>query len=132
MKNLFQLSLFLLILFQTALVSAHAVVTDHSLRISTISPNRPDKVELTFNSKIESGLSQVFLVRTGDKHELLTFTTDKQQGHIIIDIPALEPGKYALKFKVFAQDGHLTEDVIHFNVSPEGADPIKQEPIKSK
>ena len=31
------------------------------------------------------------------------------------DIPALEAGDYALKFKVFAADGHLTEDVIHFS-----------------
>ena len=43
--------------------------------------------------------------------------TAAKQGQIIVHIPALESGDYALRFKVFAADGHLTEDVIHFSVS---------------
>lgn len=104
-------------------IFAHAVVTDHSLKLSPVHPNRPEVVNLTFNSKIELGLSQVFLVRTGDKHEALTFAKGRHQGVININMPALEPGKYALKFKVFAADGHLTEDVIHFTVAQEVANP---------
>jgi copper resistance protein C len=117
MKNLVQLILLLLSLGQTALVSAHAVVTDYSLKIAPIHANQQDKVELTFNSQIELGLSQIFLVRKGDKHELLQAETGNKQGHIIVHIPPLESGDYALRFKVFAADGHLTEDVIHFSVS---------------
>jgi methionine-rich copper-binding protein CopC len=117
MKQLAQLILLLLFLSQTALVSAHAVVTDYSLKISPIHANRKDKVELSFNSQIELSLSQIFLVRKGDKHELLQAESGNKQGQIIIHIPPLEPGDYALRFKVFAADGHLTEDVIHFSVS---------------
>lgn len=96
---------------------AHAVVTDYSLKIKPIHANQADHVELSFNSKIELGLSQIFLVRKGDKLELLTANTGSKQGQIIVNIPALAAGEYALKFKVFAADGHLTEDVIHFSVS---------------
>ena len=117
MKMLVRLILLLLPLGQTAPVSAHAVVTDYSLKITPIHANREDKVELTFNSQIELGLSQIFLVRKGDKHELLLAENGSKQGQIIIHIPPLEPGDYALRFKVFAADGHLTEDVIHFSVS---------------
>lgn len=117
MKKLAQLILLLLFLSQTALVSAHAVVTDYSLKIAPIHANREDKVELTFNSQIELSLSQIFLVSKGDKHELLKAENGSKQGQIIIHIPPLEPGDYALRFKVFAADGHLTEDVIHFSVS---------------
>jgi methionine-rich copper-binding protein CopC len=117
MKNLLLLSISLLVLLQTPLASAHAVVTDYSLKIAPIQANRADKVELTFNSKIELGLSQVFLVRKGDSHELLHASKGSKQGQMIVDIPALAPGDYAIKFKVFAADGHLTEDVIHFVVS---------------
>ena len=117
MKKPFQLILLLLFSAQTALVSAHAVVTDYSLKITPIHADKADKVELTFNSKIELGLSQIFLVRKGDKHELLQAENGSKQGQIIIHIPALQSGDYALKFKVFAADGHLTEDVIHFSVS---------------
>lgn len=117
MKKLVQLTLLLLSLGLTALVSAHAVVTDYSLKIAPIHANQQDKVELTFNSHIELGLSQIFLVRKGDRHELLQAENGSKQGQIIIHIPPLEAGDYALRFKVFAADGHLTEDVIHFSVS---------------
>ncbi|HEY8094937.1 MAG TPA: copper resistance CopC family protein, partial [Methylobacter sp.] len=89
----------------------------YSLKIVPIHANNPAKVELSFNSQIELGLSQVFLVSKGDKHQLLTVINGNKQGQIIIQIPPLESGDYALRFKVFAADGHLTEDVIHFSVS---------------
>jgi methionine-rich copper-binding protein CopC len=111
-------TLFLLSLVTPTLAFAHAVVTNYSLKISPIHVNQPDKVTLTFNSQIELGLSQVFLVRKGDKHELLPVSNSKKRGEIVIDIPALDAGDYALSFKVFAADGHLTEDVIHFSVAP--------------
>ena len=117
MKKLIQLILLLLSLGQTALVTAHAVVTDYSLKIAPIHARQQDKVELTFNSQIELGLSQIFLVSKGDKHELLQVDNGGKQGQIIVHIPPLEAGDYALRFKVFAADGHLTEDVIHFSVS---------------
>ena len=117
MKKPIQLILLLLSLGQIAPVSAHAVVTDYSLKITPIHANRQDQVELMFNSKIELGLSQIFLVRKGDKQELLSVDSGSQQGQIIVHIPPLGAGDYALRLKVFAADGHLTEDVIRFSVS---------------
>ena len=117
MKKLFQLSLLLFVSACASGVLAHAVVTDYSLKIRPIHANQKDKVELTFNSKIELGLSQVFLVRKGDIHEPLPIANGNRQGRMIIEIPPLAAGDYAIKFKVFAADGHLTEDVIHFSVS---------------
>jgi methionine-rich copper-binding protein CopC len=117
MKKWLQLILLLLSVGQLTLVNAHAVVTDYSLKLTPIHANQRDKVELTFNSKIELSLSQIFLVRKGDKHELLQAENGSKQGQIIIHIPPLASGDYAIKFKVFAADGHLTEDVIHFSVS---------------
>ena len=117
MKKWLQLIVLLLSVGQLTLVNAHAVVTDYSLKVTPIHANQPDKVELTFNSKIELSLSQIFLVRKGDKHELLQAENGRKQGQIIIHIPPLPSGDYAIKFKVFAADGHLTEDVIHFSVS---------------
>ena len=76
---------------------------------------------LTFNSGIELALSQVFLVSKGDVHQPMTVKQGRQPGQIIVELPALDPGEYALRYKVFAADGHLTEDVIHFRVSePKG------------
>lgn len=101
----------------TQLCFAHAVVTEYSLKIKPIHANQPDNVELSFNSQIELGLSRVFLVRKGDSQESLPLSSGSKKGQIVVQIPALEPGDYALKLKVFAADGHLTEDVIHFSVA---------------
>jgi methionine-rich copper-binding protein CopC len=117
MKKRVRLILLLLSLTQATFVFAHAVITDYSLTIAPIHANKEDRVTLTFNSKIELGLSQIFLVSKGDRHELLTAENGGKQGQIIIHVPPLQPGDYALRFKVFAADGHLTEDVIHFTVA---------------
>lgn len=100
------------------LLNAHAVVTDYSLKIKPIKAEQTGSVSLDFNSKIELGLSQVFLVSKGDQLSPLTISKGSKQGQLVVAIPALSSGDYALKMKVFAADGHLTEDVIHFTVAP--------------
>ncbi|MDP2902447.1 MAG: copper resistance protein CopC [Methylovulum sp.] len=117
MKRLYALSLLLLIGYQPV-AHAHAVVTGYSLKMTPIHAHQADKVSLNFNSKIELGLSQVFLVSKGDQLTPLKIAQGDKQGQMMIAIPALAPGDYALKLKVFAADGHLTEDVIHFTVVP--------------
>ena len=97
---------------------AHAVVTDHTLKFASPKVNEAKSVELTFNSKIELGLSQVYLVSKGDIHTLLEIGEGIKQGNVVVKIPPLTAGDYALRYKIFAADGHLTEDVIHFSVTP--------------
>lgn len=118
MKKLFSISLMFLYLAVIGEVFAHAVVTDHTLKIEQPKVNEAKKVELTFNSKIELGLSQVYLVSKGDKHTLLNISEGIKQGNVVVEIPALAPGEYALRYKIFAADGHLTEDFIHFSITP--------------
>ena len=111
-------SLILLSCCYSGFVNAHAVVTDYSLKIETVKAGKPTQVKLNFNSSIELGLSQVFLVRTGDVEEALQVRTGQEPGVVFIDMPALDAGEYALHYKIFAADGHITEDVIHFTVQP--------------
>lgn len=118
MKKLLVVSLLLWSFCQTSLVFAHAVVTDYSLKVKPIHANQESTVDLSFNSKVELGLSQIFLVSKGDKHQLLKVSNGEKQGQIIISVPALDVGDYAIRLKVFAADGHLTEDLIHFKVTP--------------
>ncbi len=117
MKTLLNLIVLSLALMQTNPSAAHAVVTDYSLKMRPIHAHQPDKVVMTFNSQVELGLSQVFLVRKGDIHEMLDIGNGEKRGQLVVEVPALTPGDYAIKFKVFAADGHLTEDVIHFSVA---------------
>lgn len=97
-------------------VWSHAVVTESSLTNHPVQPNHPAKVVLFFNSGVELALSRVFLVSKGDVFHPVTIANGKKAGEMLIDIPPLEPGDYALKYKVFAADGHFTENVIRFRV----------------
>ncbi len=118
MKKLYTFTALCLSALFAGNLSAHAVVTDHSLKIEQPKINQAKTVELTFNSKIELGLSEVYLVSKGDKQTKLTISNGEKQGRICVDIPALSAGEYALIYKIFAADGHLTEDVIHFSITP--------------
>ncbi|MEO1882329.1 MAG: copper resistance CopC family protein [Methyloprofundus sp.] len=93
-------------------------MTDYSLKTEEVNAGKPAQVKLNFNSSIELGLSQVFLVRTGDVEETLQVRAGQEPGVVFINMPALDAGEYALHYKIFAADGHITEDIIHFTVQP--------------
>lgn len=116
-KQIFQVTLiFCAVIFANA-AQAHAVVTESTLKIAPVKPQAATQVKLTFNSNVELELSKFYLVSKGDKHTGLNASKGPLQGQVAIDIPALEPGEYALRFRVFAADGHLTEEVIPFTVT---------------
>lgn len=97
---------------------AHAVVTESSLASEPVHPHRPATVVLFFNSNVELSLSRVFLVSAGDVYQPVDIAKGKKPGELRIKLPGLEPGEYAIKYKVFAADGHLTESAIRFHVGP--------------
>jgi methionine-rich copper-binding protein CopC len=98
---------------------AHAVVTESSLARQPVHPGHPATVALQFNSDVELKLSRVFLVSKGDVLHAVEFQRGKRPGELRILLPALAAGDYAIKYKVFAADGHLTESVIRFQVAVE-------------
>ena len=119
MKPIFLFSLLFLALTCTNQIRAHAVVTKSSLNVNSVLAGQESQVKLTFNSKIELSLSQVLLVSAGDKKLTLTTKPGSRPGQIIINLPVLSPGEYALQLKIFAADGHLSEDLIRFVVTEE-------------
>jgi methionine-rich copper-binding protein CopC len=97
-------------------VWSHAVVTESSLSRRPVPAHQATQVVLFFNSGVELALSRVFLVSKGDVFHPVAIGKGKKPGEVLIDLPALEPGDYALKYKVFAADGHITENAIRFRV----------------
>jgi methionine-rich copper-binding protein CopC len=82
-----------------------------------VKAGRPTTVLLSFNSGIEVRLSRVFIVSLGDVHTPAVIAAGKKPGQLLVEVPALAPGEYALKCRVFAADGHMTEEIIRFHVS---------------
>lgn len=112
----FKHSLFALLLSVSSIAFGHAVVTHNSLKLKPVPVNLASQVELSFNSKVELDLSEVFLVSAGDKMQTITATPGEKPGQVLLNLPALEPGEYAIKLKIFAADGHLSEDLLRFFV----------------
>ena len=108
----------LLAMLHAGTASAHAVVTASSLASEPVKARHPTRVALFFNSNVELSLSKVFWVSAGDVYHTADIARGKKPGELLIQIPALEPGEYAIKYKVFAADGHLTEASIRFHVAP--------------
>ena len=104
------------LLLVSAGLSAHAIVTATSLRDRPIEAGQAAQVLLTFNSNLELALSRVFLVSKGDHYQQLTLEAGSKPGQLVIQVPALAAGDYALKYRILAADGHVTEDVIRFHV----------------
>nr|BAL55588.1 hypothetical conserved protein [uncultured Gammaproteobacteria bacterium] len=102
--------------FLANFVSAHAVIVRSTLHTHPPLPNQASSVTLRFNSDIETKLSQALLVTQGDRKRPLPSRPGTARGEIVVDLPPLPPGEYALQLKVFAADGHLTEEVLKFFV----------------
>ena len=119
MKSITLFFLLLVMLTHVNQVYAHAVVTKSSLSISPVLAGQESLVELIFNAKVELNLSQVLLVSAGDKKQTLNTEAGEKPGHIVIKLPALSSGEYALQLIIFAADGHLSEDLIRFTVTDE-------------
>jgi methionine-rich copper-binding protein CopC len=98
-------------------VSAHAVLTRTSLRDAPVKANTPTSVTLTFNTSIEAGLTQVML-RSDGPNRPLTAAAGDQASQVVVALPPLPAGFYALHYKVLAADGHVTEGVQRFQVAP--------------
>jgi methionine-rich copper-binding protein CopC len=118
-RKFLQVAFFLCVAAGGNALHAHAVVTESTLKIVPVKPNVATQVTLTFNSNVELELSKFYLVSKGDKHTDLSASKGPLQGQVAVDIPVLDTGEYALRFRVFAADGHLTEEVIPFSVTRE-------------
>jgi copper resistance protein C len=99
-------------------VSAHAVVTHAALRNGTVAAGTPSETTLEFNSAIEAKLAKVTLVDDkGAERPLELAGGDHPANVLVVSLPALTPGHYALRYKVLAADGHVTESVLRFQAT---------------
>jgi methionine-rich copper-binding protein CopC len=113
---LFKKSVFAVICLLSASAWGHAVVTHNSLKLTPVPLNQASQVQLSFNSKVELDLSEVFLVSAGDSMQSISAVAGEKPGQVLLNLPALPAGEYAIKLKIFAADGHLSEDLLRFFV----------------
>jgi hypothetical protein len=81
----------------------------------------PKQLSLSFSEGVETSLSQVLLQRV-DGQASMAITTGKVisgRDERTLDVPLeapLEPGRYQVKWRVLAKDGHKTQGDYRFTV----------------
>jgi len=97
---------------------AHAVITRSSIGEKPLAAGQAVQVTLYFNSAIETSHSTVNLVGADGKTTKLDVVPGGHEpGALIVALPALVAGSYALRYRVLAADGHVTENVLRFQVA---------------
>ena len=100
------------------IVAAHAVLLKTSVDPQAVRAETSTSAVLTFNSRIEPAFTTVVLV-DADRHERrLTSRALERPEEIEVELPALPPGRFALRYRVLAADGHVTEAMLRFQVVP--------------
>jgi methionine-rich copper-binding protein CopC len=100
---------------------AHAVITEDSLAREPVKPGEATHVRLQFNTGVEIKLSRVMLVSKGDTEQAVVIQAGSKPGQLLVSLPALVEGDYALRCQVFAADGHLTQEIRRFRVGAAAA-----------
>ena len=98
---------------------AHAVVKPESFDDSTLKPYQATSITLQFNAAIHAPLSRVYLLDAAGKEQLLATRPGDGPNRLIVELPALAPGAYALRYRVLAADGHYTDNALRFRVRAE-------------
>lgn len=79
--------------------------------------NTETRILVRFNANVERGFVSAALVGRGGAELPVGAATHPRPGTVVFTLPPLRPGKYVLRYKVLAADGHLTEDVVRFTVA---------------
>ena len=97
---------------------AHAIILESEPAAGAKLADPPPRIYLRFNSKIEKRLSRVTLAAEDGRPVPLVVKTDgsEKPDRIVLLLGLLRPGAYAVRYKVLAADGHITEGALRFIV----------------
>jgi methionine-rich copper-binding protein CopC len=96
----------------------------HSMLVKAEPPRRavlaktPTQIRLWFNEELEGEYASL-IVLDAEKHpvtEIKPQLAPDDPKSIVLPLPELTPGKYAVKFRVLSVDGHVVESSFDFTV----------------
>ncbi|MFH0350929.1 MAG: copper resistance protein CopC [Chromatiales bacterium] len=97
---------------------AHAILIDSTVRQDARLTEAPKNIRLRWNSRIEHDLSRYTLERNGGREVTSLRAEPRGPDRIVVHMPALAPGTFVLRYRVLAADGHITEGVLRFHLTP--------------
>jgi len=105
-------------LAQAGVAAGHALLLDSEPRNNEIAPTTLSRILLRFNSRLEPGLSRLWIVTPDGQRVRLSVTSDGAPNRLTAPVPHLAAGVYTLEWKVLSADGHVTEGGFRFRVIP--------------
>jgi methionine-rich copper-binding protein CopC len=96
----------------------------HALLLRTSPPRRavlhdpPKQIQLWFNERLEPAYSAVTVSTQAGSPVTIgkTVVEGEDAKRLAVELPALAPGSYTVRFRVLSVDGHLAEDSFPFSV----------------
>jgi methionine-rich copper-binding protein CopC len=78
----------------------------------------PTRVQLWFNERLEPAFSRLSVWDAGGKQvDARDVQVDTQDPKLLsVGVPALQPGRYTVRFRVLSVDGHVVESEFPFTV----------------
>jgi methionine-rich copper-binding protein CopC len=101
---------------------AHALVIESEPAKGAALARPPAHVRIRFNSKIERRLSRLSLERADGRRVPLPLAEGvagfaDRPDHLLAPLPEIPAGRYVIRWRVLAADGHITEGAIRFTVA---------------
>ncbi|CCJ06572.1 Copper resistance protein CopC [Methylocystis sp. SC2] len=113
----FLLSLILAFALGRAPCLAHAALISASPQDGATVPSGDVVIQLRFNSRIDSKLSRLTLLKTAaDQSVVQPLETSPVSEGLKARAPDLRSGAYTLEWQILSLDGHLTQGRLNFRV----------------
>ncbi|MGH7275470.1 MAG: copper resistance CopC family protein [Candidatus Rokuibacteriota bacterium] len=107
-----------LALLLPATAGAHAFLVKSQPARRAVLTHPPERVELWFNERLEPSYSRVSVATEAgtrvDRGDVTVGPDDPRK--LSVTLPALEPGRYVVRFRVLSVDGHVVESNFTFSV----------------
>ena len=102
----------------TAPAAAHAVLVRSAPPGRATLAEKPDRVELWFNERLEPAFSSVSVWSSAGTQ---VDAGDARVGHddgkrLSVTLPSLPPGAYSVRYRVLSVDGHVVDSSFSFTI----------------
>jgi methionine-rich copper-binding protein CopC len=109
--------LLLAMLLSPAAARAHAIIVASKPAVNASLPQGPLEIALTFNSRIDPGLSRLDLVGPDGQDQRLTIAPDSPPGAMVAHASTNAAGRWKVRWLALSTDGHITRGEIPFAVT---------------
>jgi methionine-rich copper-binding protein CopC len=102
------------------IAAAHAVLVSSSPANGSMLTQAPKEIRLSFNEAIEARFSSVTLTKSDGRKVQTGRASSEGQKHsdLVVSVPALEPGKYQVRWQATSADSHRIQGNYAFEVKP--------------